>query len=209
MRNRHDVARGYATRVVCRLHVCAHCNIAPSARHTSGHTIRHRSARSSAINFYRHWREWKIIISVGMPVSGCGKGRMHRSDPTMVSLSHSWRCGRNVWEPWFRVTSIVHSPALILSPPLWSSSPLSLLSLRPAVTHLVVAHTRTELVPPLTYPRYRQLRMSVRLMSLISTNVWTPVSRNGATKNGPRLRSWAASQRVIYRAVVFYADRED
>lgn len=28
---------------------------------------RHRSLHSSAINFYWQWREWKIIIGVGMP----------------------------------------------------------------------------------------------------------------------------------------------
>lgn len=68
--------------------------------------------------------------------------------------------------------------------------PSPLLARPPAVTHSAVAHAGNRACnPPLTYPRYRQLRMSVRLMSLISTNVWTAVSRSGATKNGPRPRS--------------------
>lgn len=121
--------------------------------------------------------------------------RGKRADPVVTLVSDDMV--RNIWGPCYRD----HPPPGFLSLIILSLSLSSFVV--PSVIHLAVAYNRTGLVPPLTYPRYRQPRMSVKLMSLITTNVWThgKMGRDCA----PEMQSPRCN--VIYRAVLWQPRR--
>lgn len=102
---------------VARLRTGVHCIYPRRAcdarsRHGGQYPCKsHRSAHSGAINFYRQWREWKIIIGVGMFVFWARKDR--RAGP-MLALAPD-DIARNVWYVLYcyiaRVTAIVRYQA--------------------------------------------------------------------------------------------------